>query len=345
MRRSPRRSGRSTIPGTGVPRPIISTSGTRWPKTCPGRPRRRCGRYTGCCPRATPWRTWRTWRRGWWNCTVCSEPTGSLYLHCDPTMSHYLKLLLDAVFGAWQLPQRDHLEAQQRAHTPQGASTARFTMSSCSTREAAITRGTACPVALAGDDRAVVQQRRAGHGAYVQAGRPDGAGHPDRPSGQPWRGINPTDKGRHWAIPGFTGSITVGMPAQQALRRTRRRRPGIFSAKAGGRNAQGQAVPGGGRGHPRARCHHRHPAAAQHGRRADWLPTEKPVALLERIIAASSNRDDMVLDPVPAGWRDDDRGGPPARAGTGSASTSPTSPSTSSSSGCETGTRAPSPTS
>lgn len=27
------------------------------------------------------------------------KPTGSMYLHCDPTASHYLKLLLDAVFG------------------------------------------------------------------------------------------------------------------------------------------------------------------------------------------------------------------------------------------------------
>ena len=27
------------------------------------------------------------------------KPTGSLYLHCDPTMSHSLKLLLDAIFG------------------------------------------------------------------------------------------------------------------------------------------------------------------------------------------------------------------------------------------------------
>jgi site-specific DNA-methyltransferase (adenine-specific) len=26
------------------------------------------------------------------------KPTGSLYLHCDPTASHYLKLVLDAVF-------------------------------------------------------------------------------------------------------------------------------------------------------------------------------------------------------------------------------------------------------
>ena len=27
------------------------------------------------------------------------KPTGSLYLHCDPTASHYLKMMLDAVFG------------------------------------------------------------------------------------------------------------------------------------------------------------------------------------------------------------------------------------------------------
>lgn len=28
------------------------------------------------------------------------KPTGTLYLHCDPTMSHYLKVLLDAIFSA-----------------------------------------------------------------------------------------------------------------------------------------------------------------------------------------------------------------------------------------------------
>ena len=28
------------------------------------------------------------------------RPTGSLYLHCDPTASHYLRLLLDAIFGS-----------------------------------------------------------------------------------------------------------------------------------------------------------------------------------------------------------------------------------------------------
>ena len=28
------------------------------------------------------------------------KPTGSLYLHCDPTASHYLKIILYMIFGA-----------------------------------------------------------------------------------------------------------------------------------------------------------------------------------------------------------------------------------------------------
>ena len=27
------------------------------------------------------------------------KPTGSLYLHCDPSASHYLKIILDSVFA------------------------------------------------------------------------------------------------------------------------------------------------------------------------------------------------------------------------------------------------------
>lgn len=33
-------------------------------------------------------------------CRLVLKETGSLYLHCDPTAGHYLKLLLDAVFGS-----------------------------------------------------------------------------------------------------------------------------------------------------------------------------------------------------------------------------------------------------
>ncbi len=32
-------------------------------------------------------------------CHRVLKPTGSIYLHCDPTMSHYLKALMDCIFG------------------------------------------------------------------------------------------------------------------------------------------------------------------------------------------------------------------------------------------------------
>ena len=36
-------------------------------------------------------------------CHRILKDTGSIYLHCDPTMSHYLKLLLDCIFEGKEL--------------------------------------------------------------------------------------------------------------------------------------------------------------------------------------------------------------------------------------------------
>ena len=44
------------------------------------------------------------------------KPTGSLYLHCDPTASHYLKILLDAVFGARNFTERRSFGNERYAH-------------------------------------------------------------------------------------------------------------------------------------------------------------------------------------------------------------------------------------
>lgn len=46
------------------------------------------------------------------------KSTGSIYLHCDPTASHYLKLLMDAIFGAENL--RNEIvwkRSQPKSHT------------------------------------------------------------------------------------------------------------------------------------------------------------------------------------------------------------------------------------
>ncbi len=39
------------------------------------------------------------------------KPTGSIYLHCDPTASHYLKMLMDAIFGSKNF--RNHVTWQR----------------------------------------------------------------------------------------------------------------------------------------------------------------------------------------------------------------------------------------
>lgn len=49
------------------------------------------------------------------------KPTGSLYLHCDPTASHYLKIVLDAIFG----PTRFRNEIVWRRTPFKGSSKAR----------------------------------------------------------------------------------------------------------------------------------------------------------------------------------------------------------------------------
>src|SRR6202011_3964458 len=50
------------------------------------------------------------------------KETGSIYLHCDPTASHYLKILMDAVFS----PQNFKNEIIWRRADPKGHAFTRF---------------------------------------------------------------------------------------------------------------------------------------------------------------------------------------------------------------------------
>ena len=45
------------------------------------------------------------------------KPTGSLYLHCDPTASHYLKILLDAIFRHVATSETKSLGSAQASHS------------------------------------------------------------------------------------------------------------------------------------------------------------------------------------------------------------------------------------
>jgi len=45
------------------------------------------------------------------------KETGSIYLHCDPTASHYLKMLMDSIFGATNFRNESHGSARRRVFT------------------------------------------------------------------------------------------------------------------------------------------------------------------------------------------------------------------------------------
>jgi site-specific DNA-methyltransferase (adenine-specific) len=139
----------------------------------------------------------------------------------------------------------------------------------------------------------IVTQRR------FQAISLTGAGIRTGDSGKPWKGIDPTLVGRHWAVP------------NDALSRIGAGRDGSTQDKLDALDRAGLVYwPSKEGGTPRLKQFADEldgaalsdiwidiaPISAQAAERLGY-PTQKPLALLERIIAASSNEGDVVLDP------------------------------------------------
>jgi site-specific DNA-methyltransferase (adenine-specific) len=210
------------------------------------------------------------------------KPTGSLYLHCDPTASHYLKILLDAVFGIDQFLneiswKRTSAHSSSKRWGPVHDTVLYYSKGG---------KYTWNPVFEPYDQRYI--------DAFYTHSDPDGrrwrrsdltgAGIRHGETGQPWRGINVTAKGRHWAWPPTVldemdgrGSIhwpqkADGMPMFKR-----------YLDEQAGQPAQDLITD----------------IPPMHNLSSERLgyPTQKPLALLERIINASSNPGDVVLDP------------------------------------------------
>ena len=210
------------------------------------------------------------------------KPTGSLYLHCDPTASHYLKLLLDAVFGAANF-RNEVVWKRTSAHS----SAKRW--------------GPVHDILLflSKSNQFVwnkVQQEY--DQVYVESffthsdedgrrwRRADltGAGVRHGDSGRPWRGIDVAAKGRHWAFP--AGKLDR-MDADGRIH---------WPKKKGGmpqRKRYIDELPG----MPIQDIIDDIKPIHNVGQERLGYPTQKPLALLERIIGASSNEGDVVLDP------------------------------------------------
>ena len=224
------------------------------------------------------------------------KPTGSLYLHCDPTASHYLKIVLDGVFGK-EMFRNEVIWKRTGAH----GSAKRFGPVHDTIFFYTKTNGFVWnfPTTAHADDYVEKHFKQIDDdGRKFQAITLTGSGTRNGESGKPWRHINPTDVGRHWAIPGEV------MERYQLTGVT-------VQARLDALDAAGLVFwPKGGEGTPRLKWFADElggmaipdvwsdisPIGAQAAERLGY-PTQKPLALLERIIEAGSKEGGVVLDP------------------------------------------------
>jgi site-specific DNA-methyltransferase (adenine-specific) len=211
--------------------------------------------------------------------------TGSLYLHCDPTASHYLKLVLDAVFGAenyrneitW-LRSRNP-KGSQHGHASWGAST--DTILFYARSGATIFNADAAKKPTSPTEIARRYPKEDDYGAWA-----DG---PILRSGS--MGARPN---LVYAYNGFT-------PGPAGWRMEREKLEALDAAGdlywTTEGNPRRKIRPDENELDPLSDCWTDiSPLNSQAQERLGY-PTQKPRALLERIIAASSNPGDVVLDP------------------------------------------------
>lgn len=222
------------------------------------------------------------------------KKTGSLYLHCDPTMSHYLKVLLDSIFDVrnfrseviWK---RTGAHGSAKRYAPLHDVILMYAKSSDG-----VWNQTYGPY----DEDYLTQKfsKVDDEGRRFQDISLTGPDVRTGDSGKPWRGIDPTAKNRHWAIPKYLetqGVITAGT-TQERLDQLDTAGRIYWTAKGGPRlkffveDAPGMPLPD--------IWSDISPLNSQAAERLGY-PTQKPLKLLERILEASSNPGDVVLDP------------------------------------------------
>ena len=226
------------------------------------------------------------------------KDTASIYLHCDPTASHYLKLLMDSVFGAAEFRneitwKRTSAHNSARRYGPNHDTILFYSNSD---------RYTWNRVFQQYDESYINRfyRHQDENGRYTLSDL-TGSGERNGDSGEPWRGVNPSDIGRHWAIPkavlsGITDLETDNLTSQQKLDLLDQF--GLVYWPPRGRvprrkrylNESNPEMP------VQATWTDINPIQSQSKERIGY-PTQKPLSLLERIIQASSNEGDFVLDP------------------------------------------------
>ncbi len=135
------------------------------------------------------------------------KPTGSLYLHCDPTASHYLKILLDGVFGKDRYL-NEIIWRRTGSHNSRRSYGSIHDVIHVYTKSDDYAFEIVRRPYMRGHVESRYTRDRNGKMKFTSGGNVlSGAGTTNGPSGEAWRGFSPTAKGRHWAIPSFYDTL------------------------------------------------------------------------------------------------------------------------------------------
>ena len=228
------------------------------------------------------------------------KPTGSLYLHCDPTASHYLKVILDQIFGPTNF-RNEVIWKRTGAHSSAKRWGPVHDVILFYTKGENYTWN---PTYQAYEEEYLKGQYRFqdDKGRYTLDNL-TGAGDREGDSGKAWRNIDPRKKGRHWAVPGREKLPSwVKLPENWEAMTTQEKldfldEVGLIYWPPKGNMPRLKRYLETPKGVPIQDVILDIPPLGSHSKERLGYPTQKPVALLERIIQASSNPGDVVLDP------------------------------------------------
>ena len=229
------------------------------------------------------------------------KPTGSLYLHCDPTASHYLKLLLDAIFGKDKF-RNEIIWKRTSAHS---AARRWGDIHDCILFYSKCDQYRWNEVIIPHSSEYTARYRNQdADGRRWADDNLTGPGVRHGDSGAIWRGFNPTSRGVHWKVNLKAVEGLVGAAEAKELSTTKKldlldkhdfiHWPQTRGGQSGGFPRFKRYLSEGGM--LQDIISDIPPINSQAAERLGY-PTQKPLALLERIIAASSNPHDVVLDP------------------------------------------------
>lgn len=226
------------------------------------------------------------------------KQTGSIYLHCDPTASHYLKLIMDAIF-THQFYRNEVIWKRTGSH---GGSKRWGPVHDTILFYTASDEYTWNRVYQEYDKSYLDNFYRFtdDRGRYRLVTL-TGAGTRTGDSGKPWRGVDPTASGRHWAVP--AKALQAAYPDRDLSKLNTQDKLELLDACGLVYWPQRGSVPQQKRYSDEAPGVQIQdmisdiPPLASHSKERLGYPTQKPLDLLERIIKASSNADSVILDP------------------------------------------------